>query len=175
MLIRGDVARRLCHIDALRVRKEGAIPEMLDSIEGRLHAALDGTLGSYLRTDPPSRVLWSTDASIYQREPARVMVARSEEDVKRAVGVARELSLPITPRGMGTSLAGQATSPGLTLDTSEMKGIIEIDLGGRRCVVEPGVVQGERNALVEPHGLVFGADTSTSDVIVSASWSRLRT
>ena len=26
------------------------------------------------------------------------------------------------------------------------------------------MVQGELNALVEPHGLVFGADTSTSDV-----------
>ena len=31
-------------------------------------------------------------------------------------------------------------------------------------LVEPGTVQGELNALVEPHGLVFGADTSTSDV-----------
>jgi FAD/FMN-containing dehydrogenase len=130
----------------------------------QLHAALDGTLDGYLRTDPASRALWSTDASIYQREPIGVVVARSEEDVKRAVGVARELRLFITPRGTGTSLAGQTTAPGLALDTSEMKDVIEIDLEGRRCVVEPGVVQGEFNALVEPEGLVFGADTSTSDV-----------
>jgi FAD/FMN-containing dehydrogenase/Fe-S oxidoreductase len=45
-----------------------------------------------------------------------------------------------------------------------MRRALEIDLEGRRCVVEPGLVQGELNALVEPHGLVFGADTSTSDV-----------
>lgn len=103
----------------------------------QLHAALDGTLGGYLRIDPASRALWSTDASIYQRdqrEPAGVVVARSEEDVKRAVGVARELGLPITPRGTGTSLAGQATSPGLALDISEMKDVIEINLEGRHCI-----------------------------------------
>ncbi|MDX6379683.1 MAG: hypothetical protein QOI57_707, partial [Rubrobacteraceae bacterium] len=70
----------------------------------------------------------------------------------------------ITPRGTGTSLAGQATAPGLTLDTSLMQRVFEIDLENRRCSVEPGVIQGELNELVEPHGLVFGADTSTSDV-----------
>ena len=137
---------------------------MLDSMEARLHAALDGVLEGDLRTDPASRALWSTDASIYQREPVGVVVARSEEDVKQVLGAARELGLAVTPRGTGTSLAGQATAPGLALDVSEMDEVIEVDLEGRRCVVEPGVIQGGLNALVEPHGLVFGADTSTSDV-----------
>lgn len=130
----------------------------------RLHELLDGELDGYLRTDPASRALWSTDASIYRRKPAGVVVARSEEDVKRTLHAARELGLPVTPRGTGTSLAGQATAPGLALDTSEMARVIEMDLEGRRCVVEPGLVQGELNAIVEPHGLVFGADTSTSEV-----------
>ncbi len=130
----------------------------------RLHAALDGGLEGYLRTDEASRAMWSTDASIYLRRPVGVVVARSENDVKLALSTARELGLPITPRGTGTSLAGQATAPGLALDVSEMNRVVEVDLEGRRCVVEPGVVQGELNALVEPHGLVFGADTSTSDV-----------
>ncbi|MBA3794996.1 MAG: FAD-binding oxidoreductase, partial [Rubrobacter sp.] len=129
-----------------------------------LHAALDGKLEGYLRTDEVSRALWSTDASIYLRKPAGVVVARSENDVKLALAAARDLDLSITPRGTGTSLAGQATAPGLALDVSEMNRVVEVDLEGRRCVVEPGLVQGELNALVEPHGLVFGADTSTSDV-----------
>ena len=101
---------------------------MLDSVEARLHAALDGALTGYLRTDKASRALWSTDASIYQREPVGVVVARSEEDVKAALAAARELGLSITPRGTGTSLAGQATAPGLTVDTSEMNRVLEIDL-----------------------------------------------
>ena len=121
-------------------------------------------MDGYLRTDDASRALWSTDASIYLRKPVGVVVARSEGDVRRSLGAAAELGLSITPRGTGTSLAGQATAPGISLDVSEMRSALKIDLEGRRCVVEPGLVQGELNAMVEPHGLVFGADTSTSDV-----------
>jgi FAD/FMN-containing dehydrogenase/Fe-S oxidoreductase len=140
------------------------IGEKDEMLAGRLHSVLDGRLEGYLRTDDASRALWSTDASIYLRKPVGVVVARSEEDVKLALSVARAVGLSITPRGTGTSLAGQATAPGLALDVSEMRRALEVDLEGRRCLVEPGLVQGELNAMVEPHGLVFGADTSTSDV-----------
>src|SRR5215212_2654107 len=142
----------------------GMIGERSERVEERLHAALDGRLDGYVRTDEASRALWSTDASIYLRKPAGVVVARSEEDVRLALATARELGLPVTPRGTGTSLAGQATAPGLALDISEMQRVLGVDLERRRCSVEPGTIQGELNALVEPHGLVFGADTSTSDV-----------
>src|SRR5918999_1872225 len=138
------------------------IGESTEPLAKRLHAALDGRLDGYLRTDPASRALWSTDGSIYLRRPVGVVVARSEEDVKRALAAAREIGLSVTPRGTGTSLAGQATAPGLTLDTSLMQQVFEVNPDERRCSVEPGVIQGELNALVEPHGLVFGADTSTS-------------
>ncbi|QYJ17232.1 hypothetical protein Rxycam_03074 [Rubrobacter xylanophilus DSM 9941] len=134
--------------------------DLIRSLRGRLDGKLDG----YLRTDPAYRSLYATDASIYKRRPVGVVVARSEADVQRALEAARALGLAITPRGTGTSLAGQATAPGLALDVSEMAGVVELDPQRRRCTVEPGVIQGELNALVRPHGLVFGADTSTSDV-----------
>jgi FAD/FMN-containing dehydrogenase/Fe-S oxidoreductase len=140
------------------------IGERNGSLAERLHDALDGRLEGYLRTDEAFRALWSTDASIYLRRPVGVVVARSEGDVNFALAAARELGLPITPRGTGTSLAGQATAPGLALDLSEMQKVFDLDLEESRCLVEPGTIQGELNALVEPHGLVFGADTSTSDV-----------
>ena len=130
----------------------------------KLRAALDGKLDGYLRTDPAARALWSTDASIYLRRPVAVAVVRCEEDIRRTVDAAREIGLSITPRGTGTSLAGQATAPGIALDTTLMQEISEVDLDNGMCSVEPGVIQGELNARVEPHGLVFGADTSTSDV-----------
>src|SRR5919112_818724 len=140
------------------------MPDRPEPSVRQLHAALDGKLEGYLRTDEASRAMWSTDASIYLRKPVGVVVARSEGDVELTLSTARDLGLSITPRGTGTSLAGQATAPGLALDVSEMRRALELDLEGRRCVVEPGLVQGELNALVEPHGLVFGAGTSTSDV-----------
>ena len=130
----------------------------------QLRDALEGKLDGYLRSDPASRALWSTDGSIYLRRPVGVVVARSEEDVEKALAAARDLKLSITPRGTGTSLAGQATAPGITLDTSLMQQVFEVDLENERCSVEPGVIQGELNELVEQYGLVFGADTSTSDV-----------
>src|SRR5918997_2552035 len=139
------------------------IGERSGPLGGQLHAVLDGRLEGYLRTDEASRALWSTDASIYLRKPVGVVVARTEEDVELTLSAARDLGLSVTPRGTGPSLAGQPTAPGLALDVSEMRRALEIDLEGRRCVVEPGLVQGELNAMVEPHGLVFGADTSTSD------------
>ncbi|BBL79728.1 oxidoreductase [Rubrobacter xylanophilus] len=137
--------------------------ETADLIRG-LRERLEGKLDGHLRTDPAYRALYATDASIYKRRPVGVVVARSEADVQRALEAARALGLAITPRGTGTSLAGQATASGLALDVSEMAGVVELDPERRRCTVEPGVVQGELNALVRPHGLVFGADTSTSDV-----------
>src|ERR687884_290967 len=130
----------------------------------RLHAVLDGQLDGYLRTDPASRALWSTDASIYLRRPVGVAIVRSEEDVRRVLDAARDIGLSVTPRGTGTSLAGQTTAPGLALDLSQMQQVLEIDPDERLCSVEPGVIQAELNALVQPYGLVFGADTSTSNV-----------
>jgi FAD/FMN-containing dehydrogenase/Fe-S oxidoreductase len=140
------------------------IGESTGALAEGLRAALDGRLEGYLRTDEASRALWSTDASIYLRKPVGVVVARSEGDVRLALAAARDLGLPVTPRGTGTSLAGQATAPGLALDLSEMQRVVDVDLEERRCTVEPGTIQGELNAIVESHGLVFGADTSTSDV-----------
>lgn len=118
------------------------IHERSNSHAQRLQEALEGKLDGYLRTDPASRALWSTDGSIYLRRPVGVVVARSEEDVKKSLAAARDLKLSITPRGTGTSLAGQATAPGLTLDTSLMQQVFEVDLENGRCSVEPGVIQG---------------------------------
>ena len=130
----------------------------------RLHDLLDGKLEGELRTDQASRALWSTDASIYLRRPVGVALVRSEEDIRRVLAAAREVGISVTPRGTGTSLAGQTTAPGLALDTSLMQEVLEVDPDEQRCSVEPGVIQAELNELVAPYGLVFGADTSTSNV-----------
>src|SRR5215203_3716929 len=97
------------------------MPDIPEPDVRQLHAALEGELEGYLRTDEASRAMWSTDASIYLRKPVGVVVARSEGDVKLTLSAARELGLSITPRGTATSLAGQATAPGLALDLSEMQ------------------------------------------------------
>jgi FAD/FMN-containing dehydrogenase len=65
------------------------MPDIPEPSVRQLHAALDGKLEGYLRTDEASRAMWSTDASIYLRKPVGVVVARSEEDVELALSAAR--------------------------------------------------------------------------------------
>jgi len=130
----------------------------------RLRAALAGRLDGELLTDAMSRSLWATDASIYRRRPEAVVIARSERDVRRAIGAARASGLSVTPRGAGTSLAGQATAPGVALDCSALDELHALDPRTRTCEVGPGLVQARLNAAAAPHGLEFGADTSTAAV-----------
>ena len=71
-----------------------------------------------IHTDIGSKVLYSTDASLYQIEPLGVALPRTQEDLMAAVELAAKYKVPILPRGAGTSLAGQAVGSALILDCS---------------------------------------------------------
>jgi len=121
-------------------------------------------LGCEVRVDDYTRHLYSRDASMYSITPRAVAFPRDAEDVADAVGAAGELGLPITPRGAGTSLAGQTVGSGLVLDFSRhLNNIVELDPDARTAYVEVGVVQDQLNRAAAPHGLMFGPDTSTSN------------
>src|SRR5512133_4272242 len=81
-----------------------------------------------IRLDNTSRVLYSTDASIYQIEPLGVVLPKTQDDLIAAVELAAKYKLPVLPRGSGSSLAGQAIGPALILDCSRhLDKILEID------------------------------------------------
>ncbi len=109
------------------------------------------------------RMLYATDASIYQVEPIGVVIPRHVEDVKAVVAYCAKHDLPILPRGSGTSLAGQAVNRAVVLDFSPYCcRILAIDPQRRTASVEPGVVLDELNRQAAPHGLMFGPDVATS-------------
>jgi FAD/FMN-containing dehydrogenase/Fe-S oxidoreductase len=129
------------------------------SLEQELSAAIDGEV----RFDRVSRALYSTDASIYQIDPLGVVVPRSAEDVVRVVRIAATHGTSITPRGGGTSQAGQAIGSGLVLDTSKyLNRILEVQADERWARVEPGVVLDDLNAHLRPAGLRFAPDLSSA-------------
>ena len=129
------------------------------TLEQALHDALDGEV----RFDRISRALYSTDASVYQIEPAGVVLPRTRADVVRVVQLAAEHRTSITARGGGTSQAGQAIGAGLVLDTSKyLNRILEVNVDERWARVEPGVVLDDLNAHLKPHGLRFAPDLSSS-------------
>jgi FAD/FMN-containing dehydrogenase/Fe-S oxidoreductase len=128
-----------------------------------LERALAERLQGEVRFDPLARRLYATDASIYEMEPAGVVMPRSTEDVVHAVRLAAEHGASILPRGGGTSLAGQTVGHSLQLDLSRhMTRILEVDPQGHWARVQPGVVLDELNARLSGDGLMFGPDVSTS-------------
>ncbi|MBI3628914.1 MAG: FAD-binding protein [Candidatus Rokubacteria bacterium] len=117
-----------------------------------------------VRFDRYSRLLYATDASMYQMEPIGVVLPRHTGDVQAVLQVADRTGTPVLPRGGGTSLTGQTVNRAIVLDFSpHMNALLEVNGEEGWARVQPGLVQDELNHLVRPRGLLFGPDTSTSN------------
>ena len=125
---------------------------------------LQPQISGALRTDDYSRMLYSTDASIYEVMPYGVLIPRTVEDVQAAVSLAAQRGIPILGRTGGSSLAGQAVNEALIIDFSRhLDQIVEINPEERWVRVQPGVVLDHLNAALKPHGLQFGPDPASSN------------
>jgi FAD/FMN-containing dehydrogenase/Fe-S oxidoreductase len=132
---------------------------VVPGLERRLKAHLLGEV----QFDAFTRGRYATDASHYQIMPLGVVAPRSVKEAEYALALAREEGVSVLARGAGTSQAGQAVNSSLVIDCSKyLDHLIELDVGGRRCVVEPGIVLDELNRRLKPHGLWFPVDISTS-------------
>jgi FAD/FMN-containing dehydrogenase/Fe-S oxidoreductase len=117
-----------------------------------------------VRFDPYAKILYSTDASIYQIEPIGVVIPRDRDDVAAAVGLAMRHGVPVLPRGGGTSLSGQTVGAAIQIDFAKyMNRVLELNPEEQWVRVEPGLVQDQLNAYLRPHGFGFGPDTSSSN------------
>ncbi len=84
-----------------------------------------------VRFDRFSRLLYATDASMYEIEPIGIVLPRNKGDVQAVIEVANKFSVPILPRGGGTSLAGQTVGHAIVLDFSKYKNkVLEVDRDG---------------------------------------------
>ncbi|MGM7669622.1 FAD-binding and (Fe-S)-binding domain-containing protein [Microbacterium sp. A93] len=116
-----------------------------------------------VHTSPLRRSLYSSDASNYRVAPEVVVCPLDDADVIAAVRIAAGHGLPVTPRGGGTSIAGNAVGPGLVLDVGEhLNRIVSIDAEARSAVVQPGVILTDLQAAAAPYGLRFGPDPSSA-------------
>ena len=104
----------------------------------RLQDDLHGFFKGEILFDDISRVLYSTDASIFQIKPAGVVVPRDEDDVCGLVRYAQQQGIALIPRGAGTGLAGEALGTGLVIDLCRhFRDIVEVSSDTVR--VQPGV------------------------------------
>ena len=126
-------------------------------------AALRKQVEGDLRTDEVSRVLYSTDASIYQVMPLGVLIPKSLHDVHAAVELAAQHKVPLLPRTGGSSLAGQAVNEALVVDfTRHLDQVLEVNVEEQWVRVQPGIVLDELNAYLRPMDLQFGPDPASS-------------
>jgi FAD/FMN-containing dehydrogenase/Fe-S oxidoreductase len=108
------------------------------------------------------RAAYAADASLYRVVPTAVAWPRHVDEVAAALDVCRSMRVPITCRGAGTSIAGNAVGAGLVLDFSRhLDRIVDVDAENRCATVEPGVVHARLQRAAAAHGLRFGPDPST--------------
>jgi FAD/FMN-containing dehydrogenase/Fe-S oxidoreductase len=131
----------------------------MPGLERRLRAELSGDV----QFDRFSRGRYATDASHYQIMPVGVVAPRTIEEAERAIGIARGEGATVLARGGGTSQAGQTVGDSLIVDCSKfLTRILDLDIEGERCAVEPGIVLDDLNRQLKPHGLWFPVDISTA-------------
>src|SRR3984957_9195732 len=137
----------------------GMAARLMPGLERRLAAEVKGDVVF----DRFSRGRYSTDASHYQMMPIGVVVPRTIADAERAIALARAEGASVLSRGGGTSQCGQTVNESLVVDCSKyLNRILELNVAGRRCVVEPGIVLDDLNRALKPHGLWFPVDISTA-------------
>lgn len=111
-----------------------------------------------------ARSLYASDASLYRVPPRVVATPRTADEVVGALTVCRELAVPVTMRGAGTSIAGNAIGPGVVLDVARhLTRILDVDEEAGTATVEPGVVHASLQRRVRAAGWRFGPDPSTHD------------
>ncbi|HKQ09823.1 MAG TPA: FAD-binding protein, partial [Rhizomicrobium sp.] len=100
---------------------------LIKTVSGTVSNETSELLSRRLRAETQGEVLFSrgargryaTDASIYQVMPVGVFVPRSARDVATAIDIARDLKVPVLPRGAGTSQCGQTVGAALVIDNSK--------------------------------------------------------
>ena len=115
-------------------------------------------------TDTLHRIAYATDASIYRELPQGVAYPKNENDIVDLIAEACRRHTHLIPRAGGTSIAGQVVGDGIVVDISRhLNHILKFNKHERWVWVEPGVVRDELNRFLEPHGLFFSPETSTSN------------
>src|SRR6476659_8960225 len=109
-----------------------------------------------------ARTMYASDASLYRVPPQVVVRPRDSDELVATMAVARETGVPLTMRGAGTSIAGNAVGPGIVVDTSRhLDRVLGIDTEAGTAQVQPGVVHARLQRQALPLGLRFGPDPST--------------
>ena len=135
----------------------------MDPERARIQADLSGQLEGEVRCDSTFLQMYASDASIYEMVPLGVVRPAGTEDVVACVKYAEENNISLIPRGGGSNVSGACVGKGLILDFSYSMRRTQA-VGRDTVTVQPGVVLGDLNRQLKPHGHFFAPDPSTRNV-----------
>ena len=109
-----------------------------------------------------TRGIYSTDASLYRVVPQVVVRPRDIDEVQAVAAACNETKTPLTSRGAGTSIAGNAIGTGVVMDFSKhLNRVLAVDPTTSTAQVEPGVVHARLQTEARPVGLRYWPDPSS--------------
>ena len=128
--------------------------------------ALSDLLGAHWRTDAAALAAHAQDNSWRRALPLGVALPENREQVQAIVRACRGHGVPLVGRGAGTGTTGAAvpSAGGIVLSFARMDRILALRPGDRCAVVEPGVLNGDLQQALQPHGLFWPPDPSSFEI-----------
>jgi len=121
-------------------------------------------LGEGWLTDASERLTYAYDNSRRHALPDAVALPRTRDQVVALVRACRRHRVPVVPRGRGTNTTGAAVpvEGGVVVSMERMDRVLDIRPGDRCAVVEPGLLNGDLQAALAPHGLFWPPDPTSA-------------
>ena len=119
-------------------------------------------LGDRLTTSKAIRLEHSQDESWHlpKNIPDAITYPETSKEVSKIIKFASKNNIPVIPFGTGTALEGHihALKGGITINSSKMNKIIELNNSDMDCRVQAGVTRKELNDYIRDTGLFFPVD-----------------
>ncbi|HET8818647.1 MAG TPA: FAD-linked oxidase C-terminal domain-containing protein [Xanthomonadaceae bacterium] len=121
--------------------------------------------GGGWRVDASERLTYGYDNSRRHAQPDAVALPRDVAQVQALVRACRAHRVPVVARGRGTNTTGAAVpvAGGVVVSFERMDKILQVRPGDRCAVVQPGVLNGDLQRALAPHGLFWPPDPTSAD------------
>lgn len=140
--------------------------ERMSTLPALFDKELSALLGDGWLTGDAERRAHGNDNSRRHAMPDAVALPSTREQVLAIVRACRTHGVPIVARGAGTSSTGAVlpTAGGVVVSFERMNRILDIRADDRYAIVEPGVLNGDLQRALAPHGLFWPPDPASAEL-----------